>query len=49
MFFLLSFLSDTLDFLEEFLEILRRTKEEDTSISKKKKLPKPTSFMDLGF
>lgn len=48
MFFLLSFLSDTLDFLEEFLDILRR-KEEDTLISKKKKLPPPQSFKDLGF
>lgn len=48
MFFLLSFLSDTLDYLEEFLDILRREKEEDASISKKKKTPKPPSFMDMG-
>lgn len=45
MFFLLGFLSDTLDVLEEFLNLVRK-KEEDFSISKKKKPPTLPDFMN---
>lgn len=48
MFLLLSFLSDTLDVLEEFLDQLRRKKEENFSISNKRKPPKPPNFLDMG-
>lgn len=48
MFFLLGFLSDTLDVLEEFLNLIRRKKEEDYSISKKKKPPTLPDFMNMG-